>query len=336
MNPAKTMYHKPNQYRLGLIGLILVCSTISIIALSSGQLTLSASQLLQALMGSGPEYLVTVVTQWRLPRIFMAMTLGAALGISGTIFQSLIRNPLGSPDVIGFNTGSYTGVIVTIILFGGHYFHLAAGALIGGIGSAALVYLLAYRQGVQGFRLIIVGIAISAMLTALNTWMLISASLESAMSAALWGAGTLNGITWNKGIPAAMVIFITIFFATTLTTRMRLLEMGDDAANALGVAAERTRLWLMLAGVALTAAVTAAAGPVSFIALAAPQLAKRLTGSHSVTFPAAGLMGATLLLTADFLSQTLFAPNQLPVGVVTVSIGGIYLVWLLLRESKSL
>lgn len=313
--------------------LLLACLLAGLLALMVGTLPLSSGQVFAALFGQASGAADIIVNQWRLPRAMMALIFGAALGISGAIFQSLVRNPLGSPDIIGFNAGAYTGALVAITLFNGNYFEVASSALGGGLLSALAVYLLAYRQGIQGFRLIIVGIAIGAMLTAFNTWLTITASLEAAMTAAAWGAGSLNGLTWAKGLPSVIFIIIATVIAMLLSRRMPLLEMGDDAAGALGVPVEKTRLGLMAIGVILMAAVTAAAGPISFIALAAPQIAKRLLGTSSVTLTASALMGALLLISADLCAQHLFLPNQLPVGVITISIGGLYLIWLLIRES---
>lgn len=315
--------------------LALCCGLMACLALQAGTLALSASEVIQALQGHGPRRTVMVVVEWRLPRVVMALVVGAALGMSGAIFQSLIRNPLGSPDVIGFNTGAYSGALVALILFGGGHVEVAGGALVGGLLTAALVYLLAWRRGVHGLRLILVGIAVSAMLGAFNTWLMVSASLESAMSAALWGAGSLNGITWGKGWPAVVVCAAAMSATLALNRRMQLLEMGDEAASALGVPAERTRWMLMALGVALIAAATAAAGPIAFIALAAPQIARRISRSPGTAPLCAAWVGALLLLVADVAAQHLFAPRQLPVGVVTVSIGGVYLVWLLFRPTRS-
>ncbi|MCV9880179.1 iron-enterobactin ABC transporter permease [Brenneria izbisi] len=321
--------------RRGYCGImVMLCLMLAVLALISGAMPLSIDLVLRALWGDAPANIVTIVTQWRLPRVVMALILGAALGVSGAIFQSLLRNSLGSPDIIGFNSGAYTGAIMSIILFNGNEFSIAGGALAGGILSSALVWLLTWRQGIQGFRLIIIGIAISALLYAINTWLIISASLESAMSAALWGAGSLNGITWSKALPALLFIAIAFILSLLLTRRMTLMEMGDDTARALGVPVERSRLLLMVIGVALTASATAAAGPISFISLCAPQIARRLSGADIPSLPAAALTGAFLLLAADFLAQRLFSPNQLPVGVVTVCIGGLYLLVLLTRESR--
>jgi iron complex transport system permease protein len=313
--------------------LLLAALALAIYALGSGALSLTAAQVIDALRGEGPANLAVIVTQWRLPRVIMALLLGAALGLSGAIFQSILRNPLGSPDVIGFNTGAYSGVLVAIVLFNGGVIGITAGALAGGLLTAALIYLLAWRNGVESFRLIIVGIAVRALLVAGNTWLIISASLESAMTAGLWSAGSLNGINWAKSLPVLAVIALCCLLLLTLTRRMRLLEMGDDTACALGVPVERSRIMLLLIGVTLTAAATAVAGPISFIALVAPQIALRLCANRSVLLLTA-LIGALLLLLADIAAQHLFMPYQLPVGVLTVSLGGIYLIWLLIRESQ--
>ncbi|RLM24497.1 iron ABC transporter permease [Brenneria alni] len=314
--------------------LIIACALLVILAVSLGTLQLSPFDVWQALIGKGEPGIVTVITQWRAPRAVMALLLGAGLGVSGAIFQSIIRNPLGSPDIIGFSSGAYTGALVTIILLNGGYYQIASGAVTGGIITAVVVYLLAWREGIVGFRLIIVGIAVSAILAAFNTWLIITGSLESAMTARLWGTGSLNGVTWAKGQPAVAIVPVVIMAALLMGKRLQLLEMGDDSARALGVNAEASRLWLMLLGVILIAVVTATAGPISFIALAAPQIARRLTQASSVPLFSSAMIGAILLLSADITAQHTFAGVQLPVGAVTVSIGGIYLIWLLIRESR--
>lgn len=314
--------------------LILLCMVLAVYGLGSGTLSLTPWQVMDALRGEGPHNLTVIVTQWRLPRVAMALILGAALAASGAIFQSLMRNPLGSPDVIGFNTGAYSGVLVAIVLFNSTILGITFGAMAGGLLTAVVVYLLAWRNGVETFRLIIVGIAVRALLVAGNTWLVISASLESALTAGLWSAGSLNGITWAKSLPVVGLIILAWGLALLLSRRMHLLEMGDDMARALGVPVERSRLLLMLAGVALTAAATAVAGPISFIALVAPQIARRLCGNQSQPLLVAGLTGALLLLAADVATQRLFLPYQLPVGVLTVCLGGIYLIGLLIRESR--
>jgi len=286
-----------------------------------------------ALRGHGEDMVRMIVVEWRLPRVLLAILLGAALGMSGAIFQSLTRNPLGSPDIIGFAAGSYTGALIVILLLSGGYYEIAAGALIGGILTAFAVYALAWRNGMQGFRLIIVGIGISAMLSAFNGGMIKAADLNVAMSAAIWGAGSLNGLSFDQLVPVVIVLIIIMPLTILLARPMRQLEMGDDAARASGVNANRTRALLMVLGVALTATVTAAAGPIAFISLAAPQIARRMTRSAGVTLIPSALTGSCLLATADYAAQHAL-PTQLPVGIMTVSIGGIYFISLLIKEGK--
>lgn len=307
---------------------------IAVWSLRSGAVPLDFSQVFNALTGSAPRNITMVVTEWRLPRVVMAILVGAALGVSGAIFQSLLRNPLGSPDVMGFNTGAWSGVLVAMVLFGQDLTAIAFAAMAGGILTSLVVWLLAWRNGIETFRLIIIGIGIRAMLMAFNTWLLLHASLETSLSAGLWNAGSLNGLTWAKTLPATPIIALMMVCAWLLVRRMRLLEMGDDSACALGVSVERSRLTLMLVAVVLTAASTAIAGPISFIALVAPHIARRISGTARWGLTQSALCGAVLLLAADLCAQQLFMPYQLPVGVVTVSLGGIYLIVLLVQESR--
>lgn len=314
--------------------LLAACFALGMLALQSGNLAFTSAQVWQALTGSAPRNVALIVIDWRLPRVLTALLIGAALGISGAIFQSLLRNPLGSPDILGFNTGAYTGVLVALVLFNQSMGSMTAAAVVGGIATALLVWLLAWRNGVDTFRLIIVGIGIRALLMAFNSWLVISASLDAALSAGLWSAGSLNGLTWAKLPLTGTLIVLALLGAGLLARRMRLLEMGDESACALGVPVERTRMLLMLVGVMLTAAATALVGPVSFVALVAPQIARRLGGGLRLLLPMSALCGALLLLGADFAAQRLFQPYQLPVGVITVSLGGLYLLALLVRESR--
>lgn len=314
--------------------LLAACFALGMLALQSGNLAFTSAQVWQALTGSAPRNVALIVIDWRLPRVLTALLIGAALGVSGAIFQSLLRNPLGSPDILGFNTGAYTGVLVALVLFDQSMGGMTAAAMVGGIATALLVWLLAWRNGVDTFRLIIVGIGIRALLMAFNSWLVISASLDAALSAGLWSAGSLNGLTWAKLPLTGTLIVLALLGAGLLARRMRLLEMGDESACALGVPVERTRMLLMLVGVMLTAAATALVGPVSFVALVAPQIARRLGGSLRLLLSMSALCGALLLLGADFAAQRLFQPYQLPVGVITVSLGGLYLLALLVRESR--
>jgi len=306
---------------------------LAVAAMVTGSYQLNIGQVASALTGGETGLVHDIVVEWRLPRVVAAVVFGAALGVSGAMFQSLTRNSLASPDVIGFSTGSYTGALIVIILIDGSYLQVAGGALLGGIATALLVYVLAWRRGVQGFRLIIVGIAVAAMLNSLNTWMILKAELEVAMSAAAWGAGSLNGVSWDQvGIGGALIAVLLVL-AGMLSRPMRQMELGDDTAAAHGVRIAVARLGLIAVGVSLTATVTAASGPIAFIALAAPQIARRLARTAGITLAPAAFVGALLCLTADYIAQHL-APNPLPIGIITVMIGGGYLGYLLFIEAR--
>ncbi|GAA4516778.1 FecCD family ABC transporter permease [Nonomuraea ferruginea] len=315
-------------------GLGLAALAVAVLGLGTGEFEVPPGEVIGALAGQGSGATRLVVVEWRLPRVLLALLVGAALGLSGAVFQSLLRNPLGSPDVIGFNTGAYTGVLVTMLLVGRDYHQTAAGALAGGLLAAAVVYLLAYRHGVHGFRLIVVGIAISAILASVNQWFVIKVQLQLAVAAAIWGQGSLNTVTWEQVPAVAVAVALLTAGLLALWPRLSLLAMGEESAAALGVRTERTRLLYLVIGVALTAVATAAAGPISFVALAAPQLARLLTRTAGVALAPSAVMGALLLTTSDWLGQRLFAPTQLPVGVVTVSLGGLYFAWLLARPMR--
>lgn len=313
---------------------LVLATGIGVYALTIGDVAFSPGEVLATLVGLGEPRAALVILEWRLPRVLAALVFGVALGVGGAIFQSLTRNPLGSPDVIGFDAGAYTGALLVITTFGVSVATTAAAALVGGTATALIVYLLAFRRGFTGFRLIIVGIGVASMLASANTWIILNADLNVALLASAWGAGSLNLVTGEQVVVAACVIAPLAIAIALFSDRMHLLEMGDDAAAALGVRTGGVRLTLVVLGVGVTAVVTAMAGPIAFISLAAPQIARRLTGSAGVTLTASAAVGALLLVSSDVLAQRLFAPTQIPVGIVTVCLGGIYLVWLLVREAR--
>lgn len=302
---------------------------VAMIALSIGTYQLELAQVLSALTGGGEDPARKLVLEWRLPRVLFAVLGGVALGVSGAIFQSLTRNPLGSPDVIGFDAGSYSGALVVMLVLGGTtYAAVATGAVLGGAVTALVVYLLAYRRGVQGFRFIIVGIGVSAFLVGINNYLLISTGEQQARAAVAWGFGSLSALGLEQLLPFSLVLLVLFPLIAVSRGDFAQLELGDDAAKALGVRVERSRLTMTVLGVGLTALVTAAAGPIAFIALVAPQLARRLMRSPGLDLTSAGILGALLLLMADVVGQRI----QVTVGLVTVVLGGGYFAWLLIRE----
>ncbi|MDR6867767.1 iron complex transport system permease protein [Microbacterium resistens] len=310
-----------------VIGIVL----LALLSLGMGSYALDIGEVIATLTGGGDAQARLLVLGWRLPRVLLAIACGVALAVSGAVFQSLTRNPLGSPDIIGFSAGSYTGAIVVMLWLGSaRYLDVAAGSLIGGCATAAVVYLLAVRGGIRPFRLIIVGIGISALLSSLNSMLMLMVDVDSAMLAAVWSAGSLNGLGHEQAWPMIAVLVVLLALLVGVAPGLRQTELGDDAALALGTSPTRARTAATFLGVALVALVTAAAGPISFVALAAPQIARRLVRGSGLLLVPSALTGAAVLLASDMLAQRL----AFPVGVVTAVLGGVYLAWLLASEFR--
>ncbi|WP_431909949.1 FecCD family ABC transporter permease [Nonomuraea jabiensis] len=321
----------PRALLVGAVLVVVACA-VTVAAISTGEFTVPVPDIVSALFGQGTPVAELIVNKLRAPRVVTGLLVGAAFGLSGAIFQSLTRNPLGSPDFIGFTAGASTGGIIAVVA-GGSAMAIAGGALAGCVATAVLVYALAFRGGVQGYRLVLVGIGANALLLAVNSYLLTRANINDAATAGAWLTGSLSGRGWDHAIPVALALAVLLPVCAFVARPMRMIEMGDDAAKAMGIRVEAVRAVAITAGVLLSGVATAAAGPVVFVALAAPQLARRLTRSAGVTMGASALMGAVLLTGADLAAQRVLAPTQLPVGVLTAAIGGTYLA-LLLRKDR--
>ncbi|MDO5622933.1 MAG: iron chelate uptake ABC transporter family permease subunit [Paracoccus sp. (in: a-proteobacteria)] len=313
------------------LALMLVCLLLALLLLGTGMLRLSPLQVVEGLAGLSHDATATRVLRGiRLPRVLTAALVGASLGMAGAVFQSLSRNPLGSPDVIGFTTGAATGAILQIILFNAGPFQVASAAVASGLVTALVVLTLARgaREG-GGYRLILIGIGVGAVLTGVNTMLMVMGSLDRAMSAQIWLAGSLNARSWAHvwTVLAGLCLFMPLVLLSA--RRLAVLELGEDIAVQLGVGIGRSRALLVIAAVGLTAVATASAGPIAFIALAGPQIARRLTRTPGVPLLSGALTGAALLLAADLLSQRAPFGLLLPIGSMTGMCGGLYLVWLL-------
>lgn len=316
--------------------LVLTAVVIAVFALGVGEYAVPPGQVVAVLTGRDHSFAQVVVLQWRAPRIVTALAVGAALGLSGAIFQALTRNALGSPDVIGFNEGAYTGALVSIVLLGADYYRTAVGALVGGLVVAFAVLGLSRRRGgVAAGRLIVVGIAVSAVVSSVNQWIILRADLHKVVTAAVWAQGSLNDTEWQQAVPVLVATGSAVAVLCMVGLAFPVMQLGDHTAAALGVVVDRTRLVLLVVGVALVATAVAAAGPISFVALSAPQIARQLTGSPGVSLAPAAVTGAALLLGSDLVAVRVLAPTTLPVGAVTVCLGGAYLVYLLVRRRSS-
>ncbi|MET8686238.1 iron chelate uptake ABC transporter family permease subunit [Streptomyces sp. NPDC004732] len=319
-----------------VVTLLVVAALVSgVVLIGTGDFDIPAADVVRTLFGNGDAGQEFIINDLRLPRVLVGLLVGAALGLGGALFQSIARNPLGSPDVLGLGQGATAGALTMIVLFKGSAVEVAGGALVGGLVTGLAIYLLAWKRGVHGYRLILVGIGVSAFITAINGYLLTKADFVDAARSVVWMTGSLNGRDWAQVWPLLVLCAVLVPLVLVYGRPLRMLEMGDDVANSLGVRVERTRFVLLGASVLLTAAATAAAGPVSFVALTAPQLARRLTRSPGPNLMPAMFMGATLLIVADWASQRAFGADQLPVGVVTGVLGGVYLLWLLVTQRKA-
>ncbi|MFE7584228.1 FecCD family ABC transporter permease [Streptomyces gardneri] len=320
---------------LSVLGLLVLTVAVAVVLIGTGDFPMTPGEVVDTLLGKGTVVQEFAVMDLRLPRVLVAVLVGAALAVGGAVFQSVSRNPLGSPDVIGFGQGATVGALTVIVLFQGSAAAAAGGAVVGGLVTGVTIYLLAWKKGVHGYRLVLVGIGAAAMLTSVIHYLITKADLVDATRATVWMTGSLDGRDWSQFWPLFAVCCVLLPLVLGHGRALRMLEMGDDAAYALGVKVERTRIVLMASAVLLVAVATSAAGPIVFVSLSAPQLARRLTRAPGPNLAASALMGSALLLSADWIATNAFGERQLPVGVVTGILGGCYLLWLLVTERKA-
>ena len=316
-----------------LAGLLVVVGCWSI---SVGDFPVPIGDVVRSLVGRGTSSSDFIVGTLRLPRVLTGAMVGAAFGVSGAIFQSLAKNPLGSPDVIGFTFGSALGaVLVIVILDGAGSLAVSAGAAAGGLATALVVFVCAWRRGVQAHRLVLVGIGVGYALAAITDYLLTRANISDAQRATVWLTGSLNGRSWDHVRPVGAGLVVLMPLALWLGRSLRVLELGDDTAAALGVRLGRTRLTIVTIGVLLAALATASAGPIAFVALMAPPIARRVVHAPGITIVPTALVGALLTVSADLMARRLLAPLELPVGIFTAVLGAPYLLWLLTRDARA-
>ena len=322
--------------------LILVCAALVLAVfllfcwgVAIGDYPVSFPDVVKALAGSGDPGTVLVVQELRLPRALTGLLVGIAFGISGALFQTMTRNPLASPDMIGLTAGAGTAVVAGIVLGWDGGLGIQTLGLLGALGTALLVYLLAWKNGATGYRIILVGIGVSWMCTSATDYLLARGRQFEAQAALGWLVGNLNGRTWSQVDTLALTTVVLVPMALATGRWLRTLQLGDDVAAGLGTPVRTARLVLMLVGVGLIAFGTAAAGPVAFVALAAPQIAQRLAGTAWPPLVASGLTGALVVLGSDLVAREVIPGTELPVGIVTGVVGAPVLLWLLIRTNRA-
>ncbi|MFJ8039734.1 FecCD family ABC transporter permease [Kitasatospora sp. NPDC096147] len=314
--------------------LLLFCLSIAV-----GDFPIDLPRVLATLLGHGERVDEFVIMDLRLPRAAAGLVVGVALGLSGAITQSVARNPLASPDILGVTGGASAVAVFLVTVTGGAAsavtgtIGLSAAALAGGLGTGLLVYLLAWRRGIDGFRLVLIGVSVSAVAEAVTSWLLTRADIRDVARAQAWLVGSLDGRSWDEVRLALWATLALTVVVTAVAFQFKPLHLGDDVAAGLGVRYSRVRAVLLLCAVLLAGTAVSAAGPVPFVALMAPQVAMRLTRSPVPPLPASGAVGAVLLIGSDLVSRTVL-PVSLPVGVVTAAIGGPFLVYLLVRANR--
>lgn len=273
-----------------------------------------------------------VVGTLREPRMTVGLLVGAAFGVAGALIQTVARNPLASPDIIGISQGA-SAVTVGAMTFGvTSYTLLPYLSVAGGILAALLVYVFAWRGGLHATRFVLIGIGFAIALRSVTTLFMTKGDYLVAQQAQIWMTGSLNGRGWPEADPLALTLLVLLPFVAWAARAQRTAAMDDDTATALGVRLWRVRFGLVLLGVVLASVATGAAGPVDFVALLAPQIARRLTRTAQIPLLSSALLGALIVVLADLLARKLFAPTELPVGVLTAAVGAPYLIWLIIRS----
>ncbi|KAF4409961.1 MULTISPECIES: FecCD family ABC transporter permease [Streptomyces] len=327
--PASFLVHRRSAAVTGVLALLLAAACLAYLCL--GETTASPAGAVRAAFGL-PSDDAFVVGVLRLPRMVVGLLVGVAFGIAGGLIQTVARNPLASPDVIGISQGA-SAVTVGAMTFGvTSYAVLPYVSIAGGLAAAALVYVFAWRGGLQAARFVLIGIGFAVALRSLTQLFLTEGDHLIAQQAQVWTTGSLNGRGWGEAATLGWTLLALLPAVLWAARAQRRVALDDDTATALGTGLGHTRLGLVLLGVVLASVATGVAGPVDFVALLAPQIARRLTRTAQIPLLCAALTGALIVVAGDLLARTLFSPTELPVGVLTAAVGAPYLMWLIVQD----
>ncbi|MEV7275584.1 iron chelate uptake ABC transporter family permease subunit [Streptomyces sp. NPDC093111] len=312
-------------------GLLVLLAAVCVAYLCVGERFVAPSEVLRILTGERTPA-AFVVEDLRLPRLATGLMVGAAFGVAGALIQTVARNPLASPDIIGISQGA-GAVTVAAMTFGlASYTVLPYLSIAGGVLAAALVYVFAWRGGLHATRFVLIGIGFAIALRSLTTLFMTKGDYLVAQQAQIWMTGSLNGRGWDESLPLRVTLLVMLPAVLWAARAQRTVALDDDTATALGVRLGRVRLGLVAVGVILASVATGVAGPVDFVALLAPQIARRTTRTAQIPLLGSALMGALVVVAADLLGRRLFSPVELPVGVLTAAVGAPYLIWLIMRS----
>ncbi|AEN11604.1 MULTISPECIES: iron chelate uptake ABC transporter family permease subunit [unclassified Streptomyces] len=312
------------------LGLAVLLAALSVAYLCVGESFVAPGEVVKVVLGQpSPDELV--VGTLRLPRLVVGLLVGLAFGVAGALIQTVARNPLASPDIIGISQGA-GALTVGAMTFGvTSYTLLPYLSVLGGVAAAALVYVFAWRGGLHATRFVLIGIGFAVALRSVTTLFLTKGDYLVAQQAQIWMTGSLNGRGWTEAAPIGWTLLVLLPAVLWAARAQRTVSMDDDTATALGVRLGRVRLGLVALGVILASVATGTAGPVDFVALLAPQIARRTTRTAQIPLLCSALLGAIVVVLGDLLARRLFSPTELPVGVLTAAVGAPYLIWLIIR-----
>lgn len=321
--------------RAVVVGVLAVLVVVLLaVTLTVGRTVYPPADVVRVILGQDVPGASFTVGRLRLPRAVLAVLAGICFGLGGVTFQTMLRNPLASPDIIGISSGASAAAAFAIVVLGLAGAQVSVFAVVAGLGVALVIYLLSYRDGVAGTRLILIGIGIAAMLDSVTAYVLSRAPQWELQEAMRWLTGSLNGASWDDVVPLLLALVVLGPVLLGQARNLAGLQLGDDAASALGVRVERTRVLLVVAAVGLIAFATAATGPIAFVAFLAGPIAARITGPHGSPLVPAALVGTLLVLVADLAGQFAFG-TRYPVGVVTGALGAPYLIYLIIRTNRT-
>ncbi|MBW8322386.1 MAG: iron ABC transporter permease [Rhizobium sp.] len=304
------------------------------LTLMLGQSFTPPGDVIRVLLGQDLPGVAFAVGQLRLPRAVLSILAGASFGLGGIAFQTMLRNPLASPDIIGISSGASTAAVFAIVVLSLDGPVVSVFAVAAGLGVAVAVYGLSLRNGVTGPRLILVGIGVSSMLESITAYLLSRAPTWNLQEAMRWLTGSVNGARLDQALPLLVGL---ILFGGLLLARTRDLEalrLGDDTAAALGVNVSATRVLVIVSAVGMISIATAVAGPIAFVAFLSGPIAARMVANNGSLLVPSALVGATLVLVGDYCGQFLL-PARYPVGVVTGALGAPYLIYLIIRDNRT-
>lgn len=333
LRAARSVRRRRSAAVLGGLGAVVV--VLAGVGMSLGDYTIAVPDLLAALFGQGSGGDTFVITRLRLPRVLLGALVGAALGVSGALFQAVLRNPIASPDIIGVTTGASAAAVAGLLVFGLTGPALSAVAFGGALLVAVAIYLLSRRGGVTGYRFALIGIAFAFLASSVLNFLLSRADVKDAQSALTWLVGSLGSTGWGDVTVVGAALMVLLPAALLLARPLGILQLGDDTATSLGVRAEQVRLVLLLVAVALAATATAATGPIAFVAFLAAPIARRLVTNDRAVLGASALIGAATVLAADTIGQHLLGNGlQVPAGIITGAVGAPCLLWLLASANR--